>query len=299
MLVLVASLAAAPAPPPVQSPTVLRWKLKQGDTFRVDLQQDTRQLVTTAGKTMEIPQTMLMQMTWSVEAVDPQGIIKMTQTIDRVSMAMQPPGQKEVKYDSASGQPPTGFAKTLIDTLAAMVGVKITQTMNERGKVLDVQVPEDTLSKVAANPTLKQFFSTLKDLMGKASPEFPEQPMNSGHRWEADVQAPSPLGAMRIHTTYTYEGKEQRNDRELDRIGMVMEIAIEGGGQLGANVKILQQDNSGDAYFDAERGYFAESKTVQKMKLELEVLGNAMQQSIETTQQLTVTPTTPAPPPAP
>ena len=95
---------------------------------------------------------------------------------------------------------------------------------------------------------------------------------------------------MKIHNAYTYKGTTQRGDRTLDQIGIVMQMEIEGGGKLGAQVKVSEQDNAGDAYFDRDKGCFVESKIVQKMDLEIVIFGNTAQQSIETTQQLKVTP---------
>jgi hypothetical protein len=283
---------------PAEAATLLRWKLQQGDRFRVQINQDTKSVMTVAGKPIETPQKMAMQISWVVESVDDQGIIQLAQTFERIKLSMQPAGQTEVNYDSASEQPPSAMAKMVASMLQPMIGVKVTQTMTDRGKVLAVDIPAEALKKIKSNPLAAQFFSedSIKELTGKAWPELPEKPIEPGHQWTTDITTQSPIGKMKIHNAYTYKGTMQRGDRKLDQIGIAMQIEFEGGGKLGAQVTVSEQDNAGDAYFDRDKGHFVESKMVQKMDLEIVVFGNTAQQSIETTQQLKVTPvTTPQP----
>jgi hypothetical protein len=282
---------------PAEAATLLRWKLKQGDRFRVQINQDTKSVMTVAGKPIEA-QKMAMQISWVVESVDDQGIIQLAQTFERIKLSMQPAGQTEVNYDSASEQPPSAMAKMVASMLQPMIGVKVTQTMTDRGKVLDVDIPAEALQKIKSDPLAAQFFSEdfIKELTGKAWPELPEKPIEPGHQWATDITTQSPIGKMKIHNAYTYKGTMQRGDRKLDQIGIAMQIEFEGGGKLGAQVTVSEQDNAGDAYFDRDKGYFVESKMVQKMDLEIAIFGNTSRRSIETTQQLKVTPvTTPQP----
>jgi hypothetical protein len=282
---------------PAEAATLLRWKLQQGDRFRVQINQDTKSVMTVAGKPIEA-QKMAMQISWVVESVDDQGIIQLAQTFERIKLSMQPTGQPEVNYDSASEQPPSAMAKMVASMLQPMIGVKVTQTMTDRGKVLDVDIPAEALKKIKSNPLAAQFFSedSIKELTGKAWPELPEKPIEPGHQWTTDITTQSPIGKMKIHNAYTYKGTMQRGDRKLDQIGIAMQIEFEGGGKLGAQVTVSEQDNAGDAYFDRDKGYFVESKMVQRMDLEIAIFGNTSRRSIETTQQLKVTPvTTPQP----
>jgi hypothetical protein len=282
---------------PAEAATLLRWKLQQGDRFRVQINQDTKSVMTVAGKPIEA-QKMAMQISWVVESVDDQGIIQLAQTFERIKLSMQPAGQTEVNYDSASEQPPSAMAKMVASMLQPMIGVKVTQTMTDRGKVLDVDIPAEALKKIKSNPLAAQFFSedSIKELTGKAWPELPEKPIEPGHQWTTDITTQSPIGKMKIHNAYTYKGTMQRGDRTLDQIGIVMQIEFGGGGKLGAQVTVSEQDNAGDAYFDRDKGHFVESKMVQRMDLEIAIFGNTSRRSIETTQQLKVTPvTTPQP----
>ena len=65
------------------------------------------------------------------------------------------------------------MARVLADTMSPMVGAKIVQTMNKRGQILDITVPDEALSGLRQNPLTKQliFDSFMKDSFATVSPQ--------------------------------------------------------------------------------------------------------------------------------
>jgi hypothetical protein len=280
------------APDSGQAAKTFRWKLKQGDKFQVDMTQKIKQNIQAAERTIDVSQDMKMQMSWNVAQVDSDGTIHLQQTIDRITMTMQIPGQGEMKFDSASEEEPQGIAKMIADMLKPMVGAKMTQTMNDRGQVLDFEVAKEALEGLRANPMLKQFFSedSLKEMMAKGSAVLPEEAIDKGHTWTATMEINSPVGKMKTDTTYVYQGEEKRGGKVLDKFGLKLAMSFGEGGASLAKIQVKDQDCSGTMYFDAEAGRLVETQMTQKMTLEVAVAGQQMNQKLDQTMLLTVTP---------
>jgi hypothetical protein len=252
--------------------------------------QQAKQTIQTGETPMDISQDMSMQMTSLVSQVDDDGTIHLQQTIDRIIMTMQIPGQGELKFDSASEQEPQGIAKMIGDMLKPMVGAKITQTMNDRGEVRDFKVAEEAVKGMQANPMMKQFFSedSLKEMMTKGSAVLPEQAIEKGYTWTSAMEVNNPVGKVKTDTAYVYQGEEERGGTVLDKIGLKFTMSFgEGTGFMGAKIKMTDQDSSGTMYFDAEAGHFAETEIKQKMALEITFGEKQINQQVDSTMRMT------------
>jgi len=288
VVILGLTLAAAT---PALAGKPLRWKLAKGDKFAVELSQQTRQIMKTGDRTVDIPVTMIMNITWTVDDVDDQGVAHETQIVDRIRMKMSVPGaEQNVDIDTKSTEEPEGLAKNLADMVTPMVGVEFKQKMNDRGKVFDVEVPQKAFQGLAGNPLIKQFFSSkaFSDMLAKVSPVLPAEAVDRGHTWEQNSSSKTLIGTVDVASKYTYLGEEKREDRTLDKIGMTMTMAIKPDGALGATIEITDQDCSGNLYFDSAGGYLSESASKQKMTQKITAGDQIINQTIEAATKMAV-----------
>ncbi len=278
---------------PADAAKQLRWKVKAGEKYQLEMTQTTRQVVTLGEQTVEIPQQIVMYGTWVVDSVDADGTFRITQTIDRVTMTMSAPFTGEVKYDSASNEEPKGLAKTIGDVIQPMLGAKFTQTMDQRGKIHEIKVPNEAFQGLNANPVLKQFFTgdSFKEMFRKASPELPADAIDEGFSWKNSTENKTPLGTMKMDATYTYVGEEQRDARALDKFNVDIKLDFgNGAGPGGAKVRIGEQENSGTFYFDNEAGRIVETTMKQKVKIEVTVADQTVDQHLDNTVKMMLKP---------
>lgn len=274
-----------------------RWKLSPGESFRVQMTQNMKTTVKRAGNDVNSSNEMVMQMTWRVEKVNDDGTVNVAQTIDRIKMAVDMPGQGQVKYDSDSPEAPEADGAMLgnmfRDMLGPMVGARIVQTMNTRGEILDVRIDEEVLASLESNPMMKQMFSeeSFKEMAGKGAAVFPQAAIEEGHAWKIAAEINNPAGKMKADTSYVYQGEEERDGRILDRFRVDLILAFaEDAGMPGMKIKLKDQDCSGTMYFDNRAGRLVETQITQKMTMEVDMGGQQMDQAIETTMRLTVEP---------
>jgi hypothetical protein len=265
----------------------LRLKYKTGDVFKVEVKQEQKQKVSMAGQTQDIPVNLTMSMTWNVEAVNNDGSIEMTQSIDRVQMKMTIPLQGEVTFDSAAEGEPEGMAGMLANGIKPMIGVKFKQKMNDRGDVLEFSVPDEVKEKLGSSPMVGQLLSedTLKETFSKTAPVLPEQEIEKGFTWESTYSAPenAMLGVMSVTSKYTYDGEEQRDNKTLDKFSVSTTIALKAAEGAPGAVSLGDQSSSGTVYFDAEAGYFVDSSIGQKMVIKIEAQNVTVEISTKTT----------------
>ena len=69
---------------------VLRWKMEEGQKFKVEMTMSAEQKMNTPGGAMEIPVEQVAYMDWEVKKVE-DGKFQMTQKITRMKMNMDSP----------------------------------------------------------------------------------------------------------------------------------------------------------------------------------------------------------------
>ncbi len=270
-----------------------RLKFKQGQIFKVTMNQETKQTISVMGQTQEMPMTMVMEMTWDITDASADGFT-IVQTIDRVQMKMKIPMQGEVNYDSKNPGGGGQIATMLGTMFKPMLNTKFEQKMNRLGKVLEVNIPDSALKGIEANPLLKKFFSkdAFQEMMSKMSPVLPEKAIDKGFSWESSVETPAPFGKMKMKTKYTYEGEEVHNNKKLDKFGIVLNIEMEMQPGATALLKVQDQKSTGTMYFDSEAGYFVENVINQEMTIAGQAGGQQFTQKLKTVTRLTTTPVT-------
>ncbi len=294
-LLVVASLLGFLVAGPAIAAKQFRLKFKEGDVFKVTMNQDTKQTISVMGRDQEMPMNMVMTMTWNVKKVNADKTFEMTQTIDRVQMTMNLPGQGAMKYDSDSKEAAAGpLAAMLGGLFKPMIKTEFKQKMDPRGEILEVKIPDEALKGLSSNPLLKKFFSkeAMKEMVTKMSPVLPEQAIDKGFSWSSKVETPAPFGKMVITSKYTYEGEEQRDNKTLDKFSLSVNMAIDASGDAaaGASFKVQSQKSSGTLYFDSEAGYFVSNSIKQDMTLGGQAAGQAFTQKVQTETRMTTVP---------
>ena len=281
---------------------LLRWKFKAGETFHFVMNQEQSQKIKSGTTPITMTTTTNMYMTMKVDSVDPQGVASITQTIDRVPAQDDLAARDLMDYDSASGKPPEGLAKLTAPVFEAMVKKPFTMKMDPQGKVSDMKLPPGFVESInnIAGGQLGNMFSEegLKQMTGQGMAELPEKPVSKGDTWmqEMGMQL-GPLGKIAVKNTSRYEGTENRDGKELDKIAIKMEMNIvpEKDKPQGIQVKMKDQKIEGTKYIDNEAGHPVEIKVGGPLKMSVAAMGQEMELEMEMSQTLRLVPSeTPA-----
>ena len=123
----------------------LLWKFKVGDThpFRLSQVMKMDMDIGSIGK-VEASLQQTTDLVWTVESVAPNGSASLLQKVRRIHMEMNAPGQTQMRYDSDSKEPPTGYGAMLVPMMKTLMGSQIVIQLSARGKILSLEIPEKT-----------------------------------------------------------------------------------------------------------------------------------------------------------
>jgi Family of unknown function (DUF6263) len=287
-------LAQAPA----QAQTTLRYKFKVGDLLNYDMQQKMEMKMTVANMDITMDMKQHMDMSWRVVEVDKDGKARIDQKIERIRMTMDGPGPiGKMEYDSKDGKEPEGpIGKVLGPVFNALAGSNLSVTMDSRGEISDVKLPEklsEALKKLAgAGPGLGDMFSPegLKRMINQGGLVLPKEPVNKGSTWTQKMDNKMPFGTMKVTNTMVYDGTTSEGGKTLEKISVKPVIAMEPDPNAPIALKIKGSDSKGTALFDNARGRLAEMNIVQNMQMEVNAGGMDIAQNIRTTTILKLRP---------
>ncbi len=252
----------------------LRWKLKAGQNFRIELDQDMKQTFDMGGSEQEMPMKFTMFMSWTVdEATETE--FQVTQIIDRIKMSMSLPGMGDVSFDSDSEEPPSGFAEQFASSMQPLVGLKIAQTLNSRGQTVKCEIDPAALEGLKNAGMGGQFASEemLKNMVSQSACVLPESAIDKGASWDDQFSVDNQMGKMITSAKYTYEGKETLDGKSLEKISVNSSVNIEPAADAPVEVEIAKQDNKGTVYFDNDAGYVSSATMTQSMTMNVTTMG--------------------------
>lgn len=292
LLPLLATLMILVASPAFAQKT-FRWKVKAGEKLSAVLEQKSKQTMTIGDRTIEVPTAMTLKMLWEVKDVNEADFV-LIQTIEQAKLKMTAPGIGDVEYDSASKEEPQGVAAKLSETFKPMLGVPFEQKMNSRGKVLDVKVPEKAFEGIKKNPMLKSLFSekTMSEMIGKVSPELPEEAIKAGYSWQQKTENKTPVGSLKMDSKFTYKGEQKVEGKTADvfDVDATMEFGEAPKGPFAPKITLKDQDFEGKIYFDQAAGRIIKTTVKQEFEMDVRVADQAMKQVMENTITMTVAP---------
>lgn len=259
-----AVLTLAPATTRVAGET-LRWKWSPGDEARYHMTM-SMDMTMNGGPMGAIKSTTNQQMLqrWSAQPADTTGQTKLVQSTERVVMSMRGPMGQGLDYDSASETAPLGMAAMVAPMFDALVESSITMTVNELGEVLGVDIPDE----------LRAAFDNMQggaisaDSVAKMSEQgmmrFPQEPIEVGSSWTNSTEVAAPqMGAMRIDTTYTYNGLREVDGRALAAFTPSVAMSVADPAAQAMPVTFETRESGGEVLFDPGAGRIVSSRIEQ------------------------------------
>jgi hypothetical protein len=274
----------------------LRWSFAEGQAFLYQVVQDVELELTVGSTTTKTTVHQTIDLAWTVGEVNGEtNDAQMTQKITRMQLSLDSPATGKVEFDSDSKADLEGVGKLLSPVLSALVGSKVKFRMSPRGDINEVQQPADVLAALKNVPGAKLLGGmfnqeSFRNMIKQASMVLPEKVESKGWKYtQPHVIKNDLLGKMTADTTYTYEGSEKVDARDLAKFGVTLKLAFDEEVEKRiAKISIKDQKSSGALYFDATKGRLDHCEVHQDLKLEITIAGQKVQQHITSTTKLNV-----------
>ncbi|MEM9660318.1 MAG: hypothetical protein AAF961_18290, partial [Planctomycetota bacterium] len=129
----------------------IEWNFAEGDVPRFEMTQRMRIDIEAPdiGPTSSDAEQKL-DFLWKVEAMQPDGSAVVALSVDRAQLQLEMHGGQKVEYDTRSKEPLQGFAAVIGPTLEVITSMPLESTISSRGKVTEMEVPEE-LSEALKN----------------------------------------------------------------------------------------------------------------------------------------------------
>lgn len=205
-LSLLLAIVCCALPAGANAQTLLRWKLKPGETLNLNVQQETESQVAFSGKAATTKIDLSMELTWLVTAADDKEI-KLKQAIQAIQLKLQSPQGGLVEYDSAAVARPAGQAREIADSLKPLIGAEINITMTPRGEIVAAEPANDAaeqLLKVEGKadepPAVSR--AAVQQLLRQSLVVLPEKPVALNDEWTHTSQLSGAAGDFQQVTKY-------------------------------------------------------------------------------------------------
>jgi hypothetical protein len=145
----------------------------------------------------------------------------MTQSIRRINLEIHRPSETAIettRVDTDSPQQLTpGLAAELHKQIEKLIGVDFNVVMNDRGAILDVSIPEDSLAVIRHAPAsmkLRELLTAdgLKSILGQSAIVFPEK--DNASQSPSTMEVVNAIGKVAMESRIKYQGREKRNGTE-------------------------------------------------------------------------------------
>ena len=292
-LILVLALAS-----PAFAQKSLRWKLKPGDKFQVNITQQTTSTVTISSKPVKTTLEMSLETLWSVDdANEKQG--KITQTVKRISVKMQSGTANPIVYDSAAPGAPVGGAKEIAAAVKPLLeeGSAIVVTMDLRGDVLSAE-PSAKLAELwkAGDKGREEKTSDgerAKELLKRTLVLLPEKPVTAAdagqQKWSREREIQIAIGQVKQTTEFVYAGETEEDGRKLDKIEFSSQLALTPTAKA-LKLTIKEQKQTGLALFSADEGRVVSAEQTQKLVTEAPYRETNIAVTVESTVKTVIAP---------
>ncbi len=265
----------------------LRWKFRKDNPYHYVLTQKTEMSSKVLDKEITQKIAQILDFTWKVREVKPDGAAEMTQTIDRMRMKMEGPGGSiEIDSNQKEGGDQAGLAGMFRKSMEGLIGTPMELVMSPRGQVQSVKVPEKLLQTIrSAGQGVGGQFSEkgLKQLFEQSLIIFPEKPVSPGATWMDKRSMESPgMGNVEVETTYTDKG-DAPGKQDLHQIDGAYKIQFRQPENAQVAMKVTSQDNAAKFYFNTAAGLLSHSALTQKMQMEVSTGGQSFTQNVTQT----------------
>jgi hypothetical protein len=251
----------------------LTWKFTPDDVQTYRLTQSSRLSRVAEGETKQLASVeQVLDLTRKVLEVTDSGEAKISLEVTAFSLLAKGPDGQEVRYDSESDEEPTGYAAMLAPIGKRLAESPLTFTMNSRGEISDIQLPEELAEAVKSVPGGKKFaqdggLASIETLARLGAPlDPPEGQLAADQTWSATREIEIPvLGTTQVE--FSYKVVAPVSDDEIT-VEQQMTVAAADD----AKVKFANQKSSGTVVWDAAAG--RPETSVLSYELEIEQPAN-------------------------
>ncbi|MDC0935003.1 DUF6263 family protein [Pirellulales bacterium] len=293
VLLLSMAIAALPADAQETVPAP-RWKFEVGDEhhWRMTQQIDAVQQLGVGGE-VKFRVHAVISATWTVVGIDDNDSAIIRQTVRRVTLQVDGPGEQTAKYDTADPESPRGFAARIAPLMQALQDHPLQATMTPRGEIIGVEAPEPLLNQLRAAPGAKKLgdlttVRAFRDLIEQNAIVLPESgEIAPGDEWTASAKVEMPLlGALAAEKTYRYE---EDRDVEGDRYAIItpqVQLTFaadrsDEGSDGAPKVEITKQESSGEVVFNRTAGRLQSTDLNQSLDINYAAGDQSADQHIE------------------
>lgn len=256
---------AALLPLPVRGEVELALRFVAGEQYDLHVEQKTISTATVNNRPIKTTIEMTLDSTWEVTSAE-GGAAKIKQVVKRVQVKMQLADGAPVEYDSAQTTQPSGAARELAAAVRALVDpeASIELAINQRGEItsagLSPRLAE--LWKTGDKPVARE---SLDALLKQPLVELPQRPVSPKDQWKSSRELATPTGKYKQETTYTYQGRQDREQAPVDTIRYESRLTpIE-----PARAKVKEQSQSGTVVLaDFQKEKWLQSEQQQKLVTE-------------------------------
>jgi hypothetical protein len=169
--------------------------------------------------------------------------------------------------------------------LRAMTSLKFRLVTDAQGELVRVEGLKEAKEKLASlvPPMMAGMLDGMLSedsvkQMGALAQGLPNKPVKAGDSWPHKSEVPlGPLGKMQVAMTMTCKGWETLEGRRCVRIDHTGTLSAQAGdGTNMISLVSLAGDTQGQSWFDPEAGITRESRSVQKMTMQMKAMGQEM-----------------------
>jgi len=267
----------------------LRVKFKEGEVQKLTMTQKQSMSMDIPNQPqMKTEMENVMDMETTCESVDSAGIASLQQKIARARMTMEMPAplNRTIKYDSQAEVPTDPILAQIDKMMRPMVGANMKMKCDPLGKITDFAMDAEALSGIKDSPAAAfggEMFSEagMKQMTEQSALSMPEGELKIGDTWTSATEVNSPLGKMTVTRDHKYLGPGEKSGQE--KIGVTAKISLEPdpNSKLPFTATLTSGSGRGEIIFDNNLGRMIQSNIKTKMKMELTVGNQKIQQNID------------------
>ncbi len=266
---------------------VLQSKVDEGTHYRFQESVKTDQSLALGGQSLDTHGEVAVTNEVEHGKRDTDGKLPVSVTIKAIRVDISLPGDTKLKFDSAKPdeKAENDTLEIALDRFRALVDLKITHTLDDMGKVGDIEgvTQESGLDTTELQSNYQQNLDRI-----------PATPLNVGDKWEKTEEQNLGGGQTFIFKRiYEYQGEKMVDGRKLDEITArdeSVEYRIRPGGQIPG--KVIKSELSIDSskhtlLFDREKGRVVDMQSRVRVKgdLALELAGNELDGTLDLTME--------------
>jgi hypothetical protein len=286
-------LAIATSSASAQTKT-LRWNLQPDQRYRITVERSVQQKSPTMGWTELIN----YQVLWVVGQRDAEDNMQLTQQLTEVKHTLQLSDLQPIVYDSTSAGEPSGDAAELARYWKPLLQVERPVTLSPNGELVRPEAPPAAVAAAtpaAAIPTASATTGAATGtgtsagnnanantnanrparLLAGVTWKLPTGEIPLGESWAETQLVPwqETPDALKITTSYTYQGEEEIDQQRLDRIVVQARWDLQPSLKPPDQLTIEGQTATGEIYFNNSAGCLVRSEFSQKLTLRVSRAG--------------------------